>query len=181
MSDVATALTLALATLASEDVAAIAAAALAADGHIGMGVATTAVTLGIYVGDLLLFACGRASVRVHLIRSWLAKRWSSEELRAVGVALDQRLATAVVTSRFLPGARLPMYVAAGMFSRRPAAFCAWTFVAVAIWTPLLISGVSLLGESFEIAAHSYLRWAPALTLLVATHVTARFIARRKAR
>jgi membrane protein DedA with SNARE-associated domain len=66
-----------------------------------------------------------------------------------------------------------------MFSRRPAAFCVWTLVAVSIWTPLLVSGVMVLGHAVEPAAPWYLAWVPVAVLLVAGRLTRRAFARRR--
>jgi membrane protein DedA with SNARE-associated domain len=181
MTNAATAVALAAATLASEDLAALGAAVLAADGRIELWVAILAVTAGVYAGDLLLFAGGRASARVVNWRQWIARRWGHEELDRLARALDRRLAIVVVGSRFIPGSRLPMYVAAGMLSRRPVAFCLWTLVAVVTWTPLLVSGVWWIGETFETSARSYFRWTPALAALVFFHVAMRALSKRSAR
>jgi membrane protein DedA with SNARE-associated domain len=179
MSDWATAVSLAFATLASEDLAAIGAAALAASGHANLYLATGAVTVGIYAGDLLLFLCGRTAGRVEALTRWIARRWSREQLAGLTHTLDRRLPWAILASRFVPGTRLPLYVAAGMFSRRPAAFCLWTFVAVAIWTPLLVSGVLVLGHVFASSAQWYLTWAPVVGILLVAHVVRRVAGSRR--
>jgi membrane protein DedA with SNARE-associated domain len=179
MSQAATAVSLALATLVSEDVAAIAGAVLAADGAISNVVAIGAVTVGIYVGDLLLFACGRAAGRYAKANQWIGRRWSSARLAEMAAGIDEHLAMSVVASRFVPGSRLPMYVAAGMFSHRPAAFCAWTLLAVLLWTPMLMGGVLLVGQAFEATARSYIQWAPAAGLIVGVHYVARRLARKE--
>jgi membrane protein DedA with SNARE-associated domain len=61
--------------------------------------------------------------------------------------LDHRLAFAVLASRFLPGSRLPLYLALGISGRRPLAFAAWSFVAVLLWTPLLVILTAVYGSS----------------------------------
>jgi hypothetical protein len=40
-----------------------------------------------------------------------------------------------------------LYVAAGIWGRRPLAFVAWTLVAVLIWTPLLVASTAIVGNS----------------------------------
>lgn len=169
---------LAAATLASEDLAVLGAAALAAGGQLDVCLATASVTAGIYLGDVLLFVCGRLSGRVGILRRWIARRWSLEQLGEMTRTLDERLALAILASRFVPGTRLPLYVAAGMFSRRPAAFCAWTLVAVAVWTPLLMTGALWLGAAFQETARWYLASAPFAGVLVAAHLVRRAFAAR---
>ena len=40
-----------------------------------------------------------------------------------------------------------MYVAAGIWGRRPLAFAAWSFLAVVMWTPLLVVFAFSLGSA----------------------------------
>ena len=174
-----TAAALAIATLASEDLAAGSAAVLATRGDIDAATATLAVTVGIYAGDLLLFVCGRTSARVRVLQRWIARRWSSDQLSALSARLDRRLALTILGSRFLPGSRLPMYVAAGMFSRRPLAFAVYSLIAVSLWTPLLVGGVLLAGTGFASWTATYVRWAPAVVLLVGMHLLSRHITKER--
>jgi hypothetical protein len=62
------------------------------------------------------------------------------------VELDRRGAVAVLAARFLPGARLPLYVAAGLLGRQTGRFVLWTALAALLWTPLLLLVTVLLGE-----------------------------------
>jgi hypothetical protein len=126
---------LAASTLLSEDGACIAAGVLVRNGVVSPAEAVAACAAGIYVGDALLWACGRT-----------LSKWSSAATRLSGKidGLASRVDSpaAIVASRFVPGTRLPLYVAAGALGRRPAAFFLWTLVAVLMWTPLLVLGAS---------------------------------------
>jgi membrane protein DedA with SNARE-associated domain len=179
MTPAGAAVSLGVATLLSEDLAAIGGAVLAADGSVDVWLAFLSVTVGIYLGDLLLFALGRSSARFTPLRHWIERRWSAGELDALATTLDQQMALTVLTSRFIPGSRLPMYVAAGVLSRNPASFCIWTLVAVGVWTPLLMGGVLLLGEAFEATARSYIRWAPVVGLMVGLQYVMRLVMARR--
>ena len=137
-----TLLTVALATLVSEDLATIGAAGLVQRGQVDAWPAVVACGAGIYFGDLGLWLIGRVLRERALELPWIARRLDEATLSRTAVLFDRRLGTAVVCSRFLPGTRLPMYVAAGMLGRRPTAFAAWSLIAVLLWTPLLV-GVSL--------------------------------------
>jgi hypothetical protein len=55
-------------------------------------------------------------------------------------------ATAIVASRFLPGARLPLYLAAGATGVPLRTFALWSVVAVSLWTPTLVFFSSYVGE-----------------------------------
>ena len=138
---------LAAGTLVSEDLASISAGLLARDGVIGLLPAIAACATGVYVGDLGLWALGRVAGRRALGWTWVARRLDSAMVASLGAGLDDRVGLAVLASRFLPGSRLPMYLALGISGRRPWAFAAWSFVAVLLWTPLLVLLTAAYGSS----------------------------------
>jgi len=122
---------LAASTLLSEDAACLAAGVLIRTGQIPAWAAVAACALGIYVGDALLWCAGRVAggcVRI-----------------AAPPGVDSP--AAILASRFIPGTRLPLYLAAGAFGKRPRAFFLWTAIAVLIWTPAIV-----LGSAASIAA-----------------------------
>jgi membrane protein DedA with SNARE-associated domain len=92
-------------------------------------------------------------------------------LEALSAQLDARLGAAVLGSRFLPGSRLPMFVAAGIWGRRPWAFMAWSLLAVLLWTPPLVLltawfGPSLTGPLVSELAYAFRCAATAGALMV---------------
>jgi membrane protein DedA with SNARE-associated domain len=183
---------LALSTFVSEDLASIGAGLLARDGQLPLLQSVMACVAGVYVGDLGLWLAGRLLGRRALTLPWLAPRLNAVDLDALSVRIDAHLGTAVVVSRFLPGSRLPMYVAAGIWGRRPVAFAAWSFVAVMMWTPLLVVSASYFGaavvtpllQGIEIGVIGslsmgamllgVLRFAGRLTVVTARHYHQRF-------
>jgi membrane protein DedA with SNARE-associated domain len=68
-------------------------------------------------------------------------------LASFSAPLEQRMGLTVFASRFLPGSRLPMYLAFGISGRRPVAFAAWSLAAVLLWTPLLVLLTATYGSS----------------------------------
>ena len=138
---------LAAGTLVSEDLTLISAGLLARDGAVGLMPALAACAAGVYVGDLGLWMLGRIGGRRALRWKWVARRVDPAMLTSLGARLDSRLGLAVLASRFLPGSRLPMYLALGISGRRPVAFAAWSFVAVLLWTPLLVLLTAAYGSS----------------------------------
>lgn len=141
-----TLLLLAAGTLVSEDLTAITAGLLAAQGRIDYWPAATACAAGIFLGDLALYLAGRAlgrpALRLPPLRWWLDERAvdaASEWFRRRGLA-------AIFASRLLPGARLPTYFAAGVLRTGFWRFAAYFAVAVAFWTPLLVGAAMLVGE-----------------------------------
>jgi membrane protein DedA with SNARE-associated domain len=147
---------LAASTLLSEDAACVAAGVLIQQGAVGPLEGVAACAAGIYVGDVLLWCVGRLARREcrpfggRAAAGGLRRLRGCERLAGAGeVARLRRYAEGSVdspltllASRFLPGTRLPLYLAAGAFGRRPRLFFLWTFVAVVLWTPLIVLGTA---------------------------------------
>ena len=138
---------LAAGTLVSEDLTSLSAGLLARDGIIDIGTAIAASAAGVYVGDLGLWAAGRLLGRRLLNFRWVVGRFDSAALSSLGQRIDSNLGMAILVSRFLPGSRLPMYLAVGVFGRRPLAFAAWSLLAVLLWTPPLVWATYAFGSS----------------------------------
>ncbi|MGH9312020.1 MAG: hypothetical protein ACRD09_00655 [Vicinamibacterales bacterium] len=137
---------IAVATLVSEDLTTAGAGLLVRSGELSFGAAFAACALGIYAGDLMLWGTGRVVGGRVLGWPWIARRLPPSRARDLGTWIDARLPVLVLSSRFLPGSRLPLYVAAGACSRKRAAFAGWTLLAVLLWTPALLAisaGVAL--------------------------------------
>lgn len=129
---------LALTTLASEDLTCVGAGALVANGTISYALAAAACFAGIFLGDLALFAAGRIFGR-RLLGMRLVRRFVSEaDVARSADWLEQRGSRVIVMSRFLPGTRLPTYVAAGMLGTNVWRFVGSFAVAAALWTPALV-------------------------------------------
>jgi membrane protein DedA with SNARE-associated domain len=137
---------IALATFASEDLTCIATGLLIAPGRVDPWVGLVGCFLGIFVGDVGLWLLGRLAGRGLLGRDWVARRLPARRLQRLGAWLDGHCGSAAVAARFLPGTRLPIYLAAGALSRCRARFVVWTAVAGLVWTPLLVLSVAFLGE-----------------------------------
>ncbi len=137
---------LAAATLVSEDLTCIGAGVMAANGRIGFGLAAFACLLGIFVGDLLLFLAGRHLGRPALGRAPL--RWVLREADVERCSrwFNRRGAAAIFVSRFVPGARLPTYFAAGLLDTNVWWFSLYFLIAAAVWTPALVGVAMLFGS-----------------------------------
>jgi pimeloyl-ACP methyl ester carboxylesterase/membrane protein DedA with SNARE-associated domain len=158
------------ATFASEDLTCISAGLLAREGRIDFFVAILGCILGIFFGDVGLWLLGRGIGRRILRWRWVAKRIPPASVIRFGASFDRHVGKAVMASRFLPGARLPMYVGAGIVSKRPVAFMAWLFVASWLWTPLLVLAAMIFGpvaaKPFEaVLGVGWPSWVAAIVLL----------------
>jgi membrane protein DedA with SNARE-associated domain len=132
-----------LTTLLVEDVAIAAGVALATQGTIGWGLSLAAVGGGIALGDLGLYGLGMAATRV----AWLRRRYIGEKSEWARGKIAQRLASAVLLARVIPGLRLATYTACG-FVRVPfVPFAAWVLVAVALWTLGLYAVSAAIGQA----------------------------------
>ena len=161
---------LAVATLVSEDLTCIAAGLLVAQGRLGFLAATLACLVGILVGDLLLFAAGR-----FLGRPWLGRaplKWfvSPPQVEASSRWFERRGAVVVFLTRFVPGTRLPTYVAAGVLRTSFWRFLAYFLLAVTLWTPLLVGLAAFLGAQALRYFEVFQRWALPGFLLLAVMV-----------
>ncbi|MEZ5398430.1 MAG: VTT domain-containing protein [Bryobacteraceae bacterium] len=125
---------IAAATLVSEDLTLAATGALVARGEIGFAQGVIACAAGIFAGDMLLYAAGRAC-RKGLLR-W--PRAAGLLARGSGWLRGRQAFGAVLMSRFTPGLRLPIYFAAGFLPTRPLAFAFYFLAAALVWTPLIV-------------------------------------------
>jgi pimeloyl-ACP methyl ester carboxylesterase/membrane protein DedA with SNARE-associated domain len=135
-------LALALATLISEDLACITAGLLVSDGRAGFLLVTLACLVGIFAGDMMLFLLGKFAGRRAL--RWAPVRWvvSPERLEKSAKWLERNGAAVIFTSRFIPGTRLPTYLAAGLLHRKTLRFTLYFLVSAAVWTPLLVGSAA---------------------------------------
>ena len=145
MTTIAAGVMLAAATLVSEDGATLAAGALVAAKRLPAAWAIGSVALGIWTGDLGLFAIGRLARRASIVARWVDRRWSAEEVRAMEGRLNRSAPTAILGSRFLPGTRVVLYVAAGLLHVRASTFAVSAAVASIAWTMMIVISVGSLG------------------------------------
>src|SRR5215472_1123033 len=136
----------------SEDGATIMAAALAASSVLDVRLAFLSAFAGIWIGDLGVYALARwtspAIRRRRWFRPWFAKTASVESSRDRGKG-RWRLAL----SRFLPGTRLPAYIAAGLEQMPVAAFAMVTATSAMAWVALLFFSIRLAPSRAATAGH----------------------------
>jgi pimeloyl-ACP methyl ester carboxylesterase/membrane protein DedA with SNARE-associated domain len=160
---------LALATLISEDLACIGAGLMVARGVVPYWPAVAACFVGIVVGDLLLFLVGRLLGRPVVERAPMSWFVSREAIARGTTLFRERGASVVLASRFLPGTRLPTYLAAGILHASFWRFAWYSIIAVGLWTPLLVGLAALFGEAFAALFGSFERRAlPTVLALIAS-------------
>lgn len=138
-----------LSTLLSEDLTCISVGILVQAGKLEPVSATLACTLGIFLGDYLLFLTGRE------ILSLLKKKKRKEALensrlyQRLADGLKHRFLSTLFIARFVPGTRLPIYTFSGMIAKSSGPFLLITFIASLLWTPILIYLSFLYGQAFK--------------------------------
>lgn len=130
----AQAATLALLTLVQEDVPTVSAALLGAAGHLSWQTGFLGVFLGIWIGDTLLYLLARTVGRPLLHRSWVKRFFDPAAVARSEQWFAERGTWLLLSSRFVPGTRLPTYLAAGFLRLPFGRFLLVTGTAVAIWT-----------------------------------------------
>ncbi len=131
-----TAASLFFGTLVSEDLACITAGVLIQQGRIGVAEGVAACVLGIFAGDVGLWGAGRYGGRL-LDRPWI-ERLLAGRRATLADSLMRHAGKAILASRFLPGSRLPLYVAAGAVRVPGRTFALWALLAAGLWTPPIV-------------------------------------------
>lgn len=150
---------LAVSTFVSEDLACISAGILAAKGVVDFASGVTACALGIWFGDVGLYVMGY--IAGHNRHHW---RWLDRVVTAKRVAKGRRFFESygmgwVFMSRFLPGMRLPSYIAAGAVGWSFRKFVLALAIGAWIWTPILCGLAYSAGRAVLTWLEVYQKWA----------------------
>ena len=82
----------------------------------------------------------------------MKRRLPEPRLAELADWLGRHAGTAAFVSRFLPGTRVPLLLAAGVTRRGGSRYLLWAFGAALIWVPLVVLSVALFGTTVP-------RWA----------------------
>ncbi|ACI49825.1 conserved hypothetical protein [Gluconacetobacter diazotrophicus PA1 5] len=134
-SPVIQALAIIIGTFILEDAATILTAMEVQTGQIAIPVALVALYVGIVVGDLGLYGLGRLAALWPPARRWVAVPQDGNGQTWFG----RNVFRIVFVSRFIPGARLPLYTACGFFGASVGRFALAAVLATLIWTTLLFA------------------------------------------
>ncbi|MFN0137868.1 MAG: VTT domain-containing protein [Phycisphaerae bacterium] len=172
LDPVAVAATIAAATLVSEDGTCIAAGLLAREGGLNLTLAIVACTLGIFLGDFGLWLVGRICGPRVLEWSWVRRNTPTHRIDQLTDWFRRSGWQAIIAARFLPGARLPIYLLAGALGQRVWQFALWSGIAALLWTPALVLLVATLGDVVVSPLRRFFGggWLPVLVALVAMWV-----------
>jgi membrane protein DedA with SNARE-associated domain len=166
---------IALSTLISEDLACIGTGLLVARGTVGFLPGTMACFAGILAGDQLLFLAGHFLGRPAVERAPLRWLVSADALARGAAWFQRRGASVILATRFIPGTRLPTYLAAGMLRVGFWRFTLWCAIAVALWTPILVALSAFFGAAFgALFGRLQERVVPGLLLALALYLLVHF-------
>jgi membrane protein DedA with SNARE-associated domain len=129
--------TIALLTFVQEDVPAVTAALLAAAGRLDWSTAYLGCFFGIWIGDALLYLLARGVGRPLLETPILRRVIDRQSLVKSEKWFAQNGIAVLLSSRCIPGARLPTYLAAGFLKAPFGQFLVVTGIAVAVWTGVI--------------------------------------------
>lgn len=127
-------------TFLSEDAAVLSAAVMVAGGMMPWELGFAACFFGIWLGDLWLYGMARAFGAPFAARFEVAPAMMRSQ-----AWFEKRGAFVLVVSRFVPGLRLPSYLAAGAMRFPVKVFTLVTGVVAAVWVAAIFIGGHFLG------------------------------------
>ncbi|MBM9400918.1 VTT domain-containing protein [Gluconacetobacter azotocaptans] len=140
------ALAIIIGTFILEDAATIVTAMEVQTGQVSLGVALVALYIGIVVGDLGLYGLGRLAALWPPARRWVAVPGTGQQGADSQGWFGRNVFRIVFISRFIPGARLPLYTACGFFRASIGRFAGAAILATLIWTSLLFAVSLRIGQ-----------------------------------
>ena len=129
-----------LGAFVSEDGATITAATLAASSMLDCRLAFLSAFVGLWVGDLGIYALSRRIGPPIVQHRWF-KEWFTEEKCRVSDPKGNGGRLSLALSRFFPGTRLPAYLSAGFGGMSGLAFAATTAVSAIIWILFVFAAI----------------------------------------
>lgn len=104
--------------------------------------AGAAMLAGLIVSDLWKYAIGHLARRVP----WAARMAGRPQVQAFGARIRARPGITLMLARFVPGTRIPAYIAAGVFSVPFGVFAAWVCLSAVAYAGLAVGLLAALGQ-----------------------------------
>ena len=148
----ALAMAIVLGAFVSEDGATVTAATLAASSVLDGRLAFLSAFAGLWIGDLGVYAMARwagPAIRRHRwLQAWFAKTQNRDSS-----ANQAKTQWSLALSRFLPGTRLPAYIAAGFGPMPVATFAVVTAMSAIAWVIVLFLIIRVTPARSAAASH----------------------------
>src|SRR6266699_6396266 len=135
-----------LLSLISEDAATISSALSLFGGPITWPLGFVACFAGIWLGDLGLYSLARCFGKPILKTRWIARFADAAAIARCQIRFNNHASLALLASRFVPGTRLPTYLAAGLLSMPVTRFAIVTAFAALLWIGGIFAITKLLGS-----------------------------------
>jgi pimeloyl-ACP methyl ester carboxylesterase/membrane protein DedA with SNARE-associated domain len=150
---------LGISTFVSEDLACIGGGLLATKGTIPLHVAIIGCLLGIFLGDFFIYLLGRVLGRSGLELPVIRRLMNQDRVDGIARWLDEKGLAWIVSTRFIPGSRVPTYFVAGVVKANAFRFAFALLLGAAIWTPAIVGLSYIMGGAFLEFFDQYEGWA----------------------
>ena len=130
----------------SEDAATISSSLSIFGGPISWPLGFAACFAGIWLGDLGLYSLARCFGKPILKSRWLARFADATAIERCQIRFNNHASLTLLASRFVPGTRLPTYLAAGLLSMPVTQFAAVTAFGALLWIAGIFVIAKLLGS-----------------------------------
>jgi membrane protein DedA with SNARE-associated domain len=130
----------------SEDAATVSSALSLFGGPINWQLGFAACFAGIWLGDLGLYSLARCFGKPILKSGWIARFADAEAIEWCQTRFNEHASLKLLASRFVPGTRLPTYLAAGLLSMPVTRFAIVTAFAALLWIGGIFAIAKLLGS-----------------------------------
>jgi len=135
-----------LLSFVSEDAATISSALSIFGGPISWPLGFASCFAGIWLGDLGLYSLARYASKNVLRSRWLARLADPAAITYCEKTFAHNSVFALIASRFIPGTRLPTYLAAGLFAMPARRFALITAIGALVWIGVFFALTKLLGS-----------------------------------
>ena len=121
-----------------------------------------AITIGLTVSDLWKYWLGRAAIS----RPWARKHAEGPRVAKAKDNIVHNLGKSIMIARFIPGARIPLYIAAGFFKASFLKFAIFIFLSALVYIGIAFGLFMILGEVAGEEVKKYLPIAAIAGILI---------------
>ncbi len=111
-----------------------------------------AITIGLTISDLWKYWLGRAAIS----QPWARKHAEGPHVLKAKDSIVHNLGKSIMVARFVPGTRIPLYIAAGFFKASFVKFASFIFLSALIYIGIAFGLFKILGEVAGEEAKKYL-------------------------
>jgi len=160
-----------------EDAAVLGAAAASVSGIANPLFLFIAVTFGLTISDLWKYWLGRAAIT----QSWARKYAETPRITKAKDNIVNNLGKSLLVARFIPGARIPLYIASGFFKASFLKFAMFIILSAVMYIGIAFGLFHVLGEVAGEEAKKYLPIIAiaAIVLIIAVKLAKRVMTREK--